>query len=168
MKVVTCILLLSACIAGCAETPPVEIQTRFVGSEHDQYRQQGTGVIAGQGFLKQNGGGVVTCAGNQVVMFPATPFFEEIYDNMVAGRRVATEQMGKVDPIYRSIIKQTQCDAQGNFTFTELPSGSWFVITEVRWIVDGYRQGGSLARKISLSDGQHEQLMLSNSNKVSR
>lgn len=166
MKMATCILLLSTCIAGCVALPPVEMKTRFVGSEHDQYRQQGSGVIVGQGFLRQKGGGVVTCAGSEVFVFPATPFFQEIVGHMISGHRVAFEAMGKVDPAYRSIAKQTQCDAQGNFMFTQLPSGSWYVATEVKWFVGTRRQGGSLLTKVSLNDGQRGQLVLSNSDYV--
>lgn len=166
MKMTTCILLLSTCIAGCAERPPVQMKTRFVGSEHDQYMQQGSAEIVGQGFLRQKGGGVVTCAGSKVLMFPATPFFQEIFDNMIAGRRVDFKGVGKVDPAYQSIVKQAQCDAQGNFMFSQLPSGSWFVLTEVKWFVGTYPEGGSLMRKVSLNNGQRGQLVLSNSDNI--
>lgn len=155
-------ILLIVALAGCGLTPlrpAVDMQNRFVGSEHEQYKGQGSGVLKGQGFLRQKGGAIITCAGSKVLMFPATPFFQEFVNHLRAGRRVAA--LEKIDGNYQSILKQTQCDAQGNFSFDTLPSGAWYVVTEVKWTVGYSQQGGTLLRQVFAVDGRSEQLLLS-------
>ncbi len=61
-------LLISAC-AG----PKVTINSDVSEAELAPYRQGGTASIIGQGFLRQQGGGVVTCAGEQVLLMPDLP-----------------------------------------------------------------------------------------------
>lgn len=163
------IALVAALMAGCALSPPkpsVELQTKFDTFEHDSYRQDGTGAIAGQGFLRQKGGGVVTCAGNPVLLMPATPFFREFIGQLRNGRKVVLND--KLDPTYKPIIKQSQCDAQGNFTFSNLSAGTWFVMTEVKWTVGYRRQGGALLREVSVIDGQSTQAILSDNDYAGR
>jgi hypothetical protein len=169
MKCSTILILFIALLAGCAlppPKPPVELQTKFDYAEHDRYRQAGNGVITGQAFLRQKGGGVVTCAGNPVFLMPATSFFREIIGYMRRGQQVAFND--KVDPAYKSILKQSQCDAQGNYNFSGLPEGTWFITTEVTWMVGYNRQGGGLLREITVVNGQPIQVLLSDNDYVGR
>jgi hypothetical protein len=154
--------LLAAALVGCGlvpQSPPVTLQTRFVGSEHDAYLASGSSSVEGQGFLRQKGGGVVTCAGSKVALIPATSFFREVIGHLKAGRRVAA--MEQLDSSYRPMLKQSQCDAQGNFQFRDVPSGKWFVFTEVKWTVGYNQQGGTLLREIELQPGRSEKALLS-------
>ncbi len=160
MKGSVCVVLITLLIAGCA-MPPVKLQTKFVGAEHDVYREPGTGVINGQGFLRQKGGGVVTCAGGIVRLSPATALFREIIGHWVNGRKILFEE--KNDPVYNAIVKASRCDAGGNFTFANLPTGDWYVTTEVYWSVDGRRQGGKLLAKVTTTNGQSIQVLLTDS-----
>lgn len=56
-------------LAGCATyaaPAPVAITTPFDREAHAPYYLSGTGSIHGQAFLRQQGGGVVTCAGSPI------------------------------------------------------------------------------------------------------
>lgn len=161
------VIALGLFYAGCSIRQPVQIQTVFDRSEHEPYTEPGENSIKGQGFLRQQGGGVVTCAGSEVLMIPATSFFREVVMYVRAGN--APHIAEKIfDPAFKSIIKHAQCDAQGNFSFSKLPSGAWFVLTDVSWVVGYARQGGVLTREVTLSNNETAQVLLTEKDFVGR
>jgi hypothetical protein len=169
LKAILAVTFLAATLGGCGlapPSPPVTLQTQFIGSEHNAYLATGTASIDGQGFLRQKGGGVVTCAGSKVALIPATPFFREALGHLRAGRKVAA--MEQLDSSYRPLLKQSQCDAQGNFHFQGLPAGKWFIFTEVKWTVGYKQQGGTLLREIELLPGRSEKALLSDNDFAGR
>ncbi|HXS54029.1 MAG TPA: hypothetical protein VN782_15950 [Usitatibacter sp.] len=150
-------------IAGCAAPPPpppMDLQTHFNAEEHQRFMKHGSATIRGQGFLRQQGGGVVTCAGYPVQLIPATPYFREVVHQLRIGRRPGPGQ--SLDS-YREYFKRSTCDAQGNFDFENLPAGDWFVMTEVRWTVANMPQGGVLLREVTAEDHDVAQVLLSDS-----
>lgn len=82
--------------------------------------------VTGQAFLRQKGGGVVTCAGEYVVMYPNTEYFKNRRNGMKE-----VEYSKEVSTMEHF----TQCDAEGNFEFDNIESGSWVIETAVRWEV---------------------------------
>jgi hypothetical protein len=134
--------------------------TAFDYEAHKPYTQAGIYTVKGQGFMRQSGGGVVTCAGSEVVLMPATPFFREVID---IHRAWGTPQIEKkLDSSYKSIVKQSQCDAQGNFSFTHIPAGSWFVMTHVQWMAGYTPQGGTLLREVTVTSADVQVLLTGN------
>jgi hypothetical protein len=126
----TCGLLLAACVpfprSGGGQVVPME--TVFDLDEHRPYLEPGMNNIKGQAFLVQRGGGVVTCAGNAVALLPATKFFDEYLYLVRRGLTPQTKWKA-------GATRHGYCDAQGNFSFTNLPDGKWYIFTEVRWQV---------------------------------
>jgi hypothetical protein len=59
------LLAAGAVFTGCAIREPMEMKTKFDYAQHEPYMQPGNNGIKGQGFMRQLGGGVVTCAGTQ-------------------------------------------------------------------------------------------------------
>ena len=58
-------------LAACAQQQQtIDISRYFSVAEVAPFNVQGSGTIAGQGFLRQSGGGVVTCAGD--VAYPGS------------------------------------------------------------------------------------------------
>lgn len=142
----------TARIAG-QQARQMQMTNIFDVNGHKQYLHVGTGSIKGQGFMKQRSGGVVTCAGSLVYLVPDTPFFNEIIEIEKKGKDPKTDQ--KLDPKYKAFLnKQSQCDAQGNFYFTDLPASKWVVITEVSWSVGYNQQGGVLVKRIAVNDSE--------------
>jgi hypothetical protein len=93
--------------------------SKFDYDLHKSYVQKGNNTIKGQAFLRQQGGGVVTCAGSEVLLVPDTPYFREMITILKSGKRPA----GEMDPVGKSIIRRSRGDAQGNFIFNEVPDG---------------------------------------------
>ena len=134
------------------------MKTKFDYAQHKPHTQPGNNGIKGQGFMRQQGGGVVTCAGSAVYLLPKTSFFGEAIDLFRSGK---TPQLTTaIDPAYKSVLKESQCDAQGNFSFAQLPDGAWFILTEVRWMVGYALQGGTLMRQVSVANGETIQVLL--------
>jgi len=152
---------LAACVA-----PPTPMRNQFEGAAHDAYIQPGTAVVSGQAIFRKQGGDVVTCARRGVLMFPATPFFDEVLDHLMAGRQPDVGR--KLDPRYKSLLRQSRCDAQGNFAFRDLPAGDWHVVTEDFWTVGGNQKRDGLVRRVTVSEGQAQQVLLTEKDRVGR
>lgn len=105
--------------------------------------------MVGQAFLRQKGGGIVTCAGSSVFLLPDTPYF--VQAAIASNSRNGVADMPK--PPSRDVtgVREGTCDAQGNFKFTRLPAGKWQVTTRVSWVVGYARQGGTLLRRLETS-----------------
>jgi hypothetical protein len=161
------LLAAGAVFTGCATHQSMEMKTKFDYEQHKPYTQPGNNSIKGQGFMRQQGGGVVTCAGSAVYLMPKTSFFGEAIDLYRSGRTPQpTEPV--LDPAYKAVLKQSQCDAQGNFSFAQLPDGEWFILTEVRWMVGYAPQGGKLMRQVHVANGENMQVLLTEKDWVGR
>lgn len=145
------------CISGCiapprGHIPPTRLFETFKPEEHAPYRESGPNRVEGQAFLRQRGGTVVTCAGAKVVVAPATDFIREVLAFIRAGGDLASLPIPGRE--YQSILRQTTCDAQGNFAIANLPAGRWIVATGVEWTVGRERQGGTVQREIVLPSSE--------------
>lgn len=169
VRVFAVVLGLPLAYAGCAtplflrESAPrfVKMQTKFDYSEHEPYAKPGENSIRGQAFLSQQGGGVVTCAGSRVLLLPATSYFREMIRHLVAGSE--PEPPETTYPSLKDMIRKTQCDAQGNFSFSNIPDGAWFVLTETN-----ARHGGVFIREVTLSNRGTIQVALTDKDLVGR
>lgn len=170
MRVLAVVLGFSIADAGCSgreppreSAPPfVKMQTKFDYSEHEAYAKPGKNSINGQAFLTQQGGGVVTCGGSRVLLLPATSYFREMFWYIiVAGSD--PEPAERAYPSLKSMIRRTQCDAQGNFSFSEIPDGTWFILTQV-----DARLGGVLIAEMTLPNGGTTPVLLTDRHLVSR
>ena len=166
---VLAIVLLALAHAGCSARQPmrqlgppfVQMQTKFDYSEHEPYAKPGENGISGQAFLTRQGDGVVTCAGSRVLLLPATSYFREMFWHMI----VAGSEPTPGDALSQSegMIRRTECDAQGNFSFSEVPDGMWFVLTQVK-----ARDGGVLITELTLSNGGTPHILLTDKHLVDR
>jgi hypothetical protein len=168
--VVAVILGLPLTFAGCSlregavrASPPrfVKMQTKLDYSEHEPYAQSGENIISGQAFLKQSEESVVTCAGSRVLLLPATSYFREMIGHMVAGSEPRPPE--KAYPNLKGMIRRAECDPQGKFSFSEIPDGAWFVLTEVK-----AKPGGVLITEMMLSNGETTDILLTNKHLVGR
>lgn len=161
-------LALAATLAACVTPKPVTISQQFNAGDVAWSKAKGTNSLSGEAFLRQQGGGVVTCAGAVVVLVPVAPYSTE---RMMA--RYGSATSGYVDPIlgptlpapdagYAESFRNTRCDAQGKFTFSDLPDGNYYLATQVVWYVGNAEQGGYLMQRVSFQGGEHKQVLLTN------
>jgi hypothetical protein len=150
--------------SGCSTKQPaapfVKMRTEFDYSEHEPFAKKGANGISGEGFVSQPESGVVTCAGSRVLLLPATPYFREMIGHIIAGSE--PEPPETPYPTLKSMIRRTHCDAQGEFSFSEIPEGTFFVLTEVN-----VRGGGVLIGEVVVS-GRMTQVLLTDRHLVKR
>jgi hypothetical protein len=142
-------LLLVAALAlgGCVRE--YTIQTPYDPAAAEWSTKDGDATIKGQAFLKTRGGDVKTCAGNKVTLIPSTARQDEIARAIDAGynKLIGSVPGGGLD------WRNTRCDAQGNFVFTKLPAGTWWVEAVVRWEAADSIQGGGVREKVTTRPG---------------
>ncbi|SLN19906.1 hypothetical protein ROJ8625_00696 [Roseivivax jejudonensis] len=153
-------------LAACVQT--IETTTPFDPNEVAFINQRGAADITGQAFLRQAGGGVVTCAGEQVQLIPAGTFAKERLSQLygsVQGGRIGTmvgASQENVDPRYLEMVRTSQCDAEGDFEFRNVANGDYYVLSGVRWTVPGsyIPEGGSMAKLVQVRSGQDQRVLL--------
>lgn len=159
-------VIVAATLAACAQQPrraPIDLPA-YVAADHSSYKMKGNSALTGQAFLRQRGGTVVTCAGSTVTLVPASPYFRALVAAIMAGER--QDLHVGMDP---DVARTTSCDAQGNFSFRDVPAGSWIVATRVTWQAGRYgEQGGNLFREAVLEPNQQTTAILSGVDQVVR
>lgn len=171
VRVGAAVLALPLAYAGCSvrqgpvrKFAPsfVQMQTKFDYSEHEPYAKRGENGISGRAFLTRQGESVATCAGNRVLLLPATSYFREIFWHMIVAGSEPTPPRTPY-PSLKSMIRRTECDGQGNFSFSEIPDGTWFILTQVN-----AKHGGVLITEMTLPNGGTPQVLLTDKHIVGR
>jgi hypothetical protein len=164
-----CFVILCAILGGCVAPQKISISSPFDPVLTKKLLADGINTIQGSALIRQRGGGVVTCAGQEVTLTPATAYSSERvkalfgsslggYAPAFGGRRVEFESTA---PEYWSSSRSTICDAQGNFRFDKMADGSFYVNTQITWNVSPYAtEGGSITRLITLSGGETKNIVL--------
>ena len=142
-------------IGGCAPAI-VKPVTPFNDADFAAYTKKGSASVHGQAFMKTNGGDVKYGAGNNVLLIPATRYSEEALTILDEGGYVII----KIDPEWNKYTKTTQADATGNFEFSDLPAGDYFLECAITWSTGESRTGGLLRKKITLANSQSLKIIL--------
>ena len=169
MKTIVTALFFIA-LVSCVPTHQV-IETKSVYNPEDAafIHEDGNAIVEGQGFLRTTIGEVRTCAGSKVHLFPVTEYSVErmrnIYGNVIAGRSLNNQSVDAPDPRYVRDALETVCDAEGDFQFTNVPRGNYFIATGVWWQIPGaYNplQGANLMKRIRImgSEDEHIRVLL--------
>lgn len=159
------VLLLSGC---AAQTKTVQLHQSFDAVTAKRLVQPGVNLIEGSALIRQQGGGVVTCAGLPVQLVPKTAYAQErvraIYGNTARGFTPVQQTFISFTPDhpgYLQHMKTTLCDAQGRFQFDDVADGEFYVVAKIIWAAGNRPQGGSLMQIVSVSGGQAEKIVLS-------
>ena len=164
---VTLVLSLGGCIAsGPALLPSYEITSPFDAAQAERQMEDGLNSIKGNAFMRQQGGGVVTCAGQTVRLVPATHYakqrFFALFGTFEGGVNRERKNFRFVPdaPNYHTNTKTTKCDSQGNFTFEKIADGEFYVTTIVAWQAGNAPQGGGIMQKITVRGGQNQSIVM--------
>lgn len=159
------IALAGLILSGCASAPLAPISWESSRSaeqdnaDYAPFMQAGSGVITGQAFLTQQGGGVVVAAGREVILDPATHIAIEWWQKIGTNY----EHLDVVPPSenFSKLRRRAIADASGKFEFRNLPAGKYFVRTVLTWNVPFYGiQGGVLGEMVEVKDNQSANVLL--------
>lgn len=165
--------LAAAAVASCATlpaSPPIPLVSSYDPSE--QVIRTGNNSISGNAVLRTVGGEVRTCAGYPVTLVPVTAYaterFTAIYGNAQSGYVPLSQgkTFSPANPHYENEAGRTEtCDSQGNFAFSGIADGSYYIVTMVVWGVpqSAYyteQQGGPLFQRVDVSGGETKRIVL--------
>jgi hypothetical protein len=167
------ITVLLATLSGCVTTtPPAERFTTlatFDAKETKERLSEGKNTIHGSAFIRQGGGGIVTCAGGPVELVPATDYAsariyalygstQKGYNSVKGGKRV---DFKNEPPLYDTLTRTTTCDAQGFFKFDKVADGDFYIASIVVWEVGRFNyQGGALMQRVTVKGGESKEITL--------
>jgi hypothetical protein len=156
------ITVLIALMSACVSRPPVPQWSAYdeaMEAEYIPYLSVGKSVIAGQAFMAQQGGGVVKGAGRLVTLDPATTVGVEWWNK--AGKLWMFKAMTPASPGFSKARRTTTSDAEGRFSFQNLPAGKYYVRTEVTWMIGSYNtQGGLVGSLVEVADGATKDIII--------
>lgn len=164
--------LFAFALMGCAPmTPkPIHLSASFDPVLTTKLLEGGNNTIRGSALIRQRGGGVVTCAGHEIRLAPATPYSRErvriAFGSEDGGYfpafGAAPVMFANEPPEYKQLSRSTICDAQGYFKFDKLASGDFYVNAVITWRVRGYvDEGGSITQRVSVANGETKDIVLS-------
>ena len=156
----------------------IQINTPFAADEVSFIHQQGNNTVSGSAFMRQGGGGIVTCAGKAVFLVPEgghsreriEKFYEIVEEHLttyIAAIGISDMAVGygkRLPPPseeYLAATLGTPCDASGKFSFEGLADGSYFIMVEVLWHVGNIPQGGLLMTPVTIEGGVHRKVVMS-------
>lgn len=159
--------------AGCNPgAPKVEIHSAYNPDEIAYMKIPGNNTIKVNAFLRQRGGGNVTCAGNNVALVGASTYATErmiAYFGSVANPRLYRGQVIVPEPSdsrYNEDAVRKICDSSGWAIFDNVADGDYYLTTIVSWeTATGYNasmewNGGGLMRKVSVSGGESVEVII--------
>ena len=168
MKGFIAVALVCITASGCAVAPrQVQLANNFDREQARELNRSGVNIVSGSALIRQNGGGVVTCAGLEVRLIPKTAYATEriqaLYGNTMRGYNPVFNQVAFTPdhPDYLQLTRTTLCDAQGNFAFNDVADGDFFLTSQIVWVVAGTPQGGGLMQYVSVRGGESRQVVLS-------
>jgi len=140
---------------GCMGAPEEqEYETSFIQSEYDPYGMPGTSEINGQAFLKTKGGDVKYGAGGTVYLTPVTTISTEFFIKYVLNGI----PLKNIDTRSKKYSKSTTADGNGNFEFTNLAAGEYYIFCNIEWQYysgKGNKTTGGIAyAKVKVGEGR--------------
>ena len=128
------------CAATAVAGEPVKLDSVFNIDEVSFVKQPGTSTVTGTAFLRLADGTLKNCAGFNVELLPIAAYSKErivrSYGNDQQGQVLLEQNPPKFTPDvpeYHDMLIKGACDARGEFRFSNVPAGDYFVMVFIIW-----------------------------------
>jgi hypothetical protein len=128
------------CAATAVAGEPVKLVSVFNIDEVSFVKQSGTSTVKGTAFLKLADGTFKGCSGFNVELLPFAGYSKErivrTYGNDQQGQILMEQNPPKFTPDvpeYHDMLIKGACDARGEFRFSNVPAGDYFVMVFIIW-----------------------------------
>ena len=155
---VVCLLILT----GCASSDPYQLFTPYSDDDFGGWKGTGPANLKGQAFARLPDGRLLTCAGSEVSLKPATGYNMEMEQGLDAGKGFPANYNKRA---YKYDHK-TVCDGTGYFSFENLPARNWIVVTRIAWqepssfmFISPDDAGGTFVQEILLQTGDNKTVL---------
>ena len=175
------IVLMAGLLIGCETALKVQPTTPFHSEPARRQLSPGTEEIAGSAILWLSSGGIISCAGSEVTLYPLTPYAREwfhlTYETMEKSRltppdfayRSNTEEplSFQSDPAFLRQSRTVLCNEDGHFLIDRVAEGDYILVARLRWqrhiwdehqFFNGHRYHeyeGTAAKKIRVFHGRN-------------
>jgi hypothetical protein len=119
---------------------PVKLDSTFNVDEVRFVKLQGDSTVTGKAFLKLADGTHKDCGGFNVELLPVAAYSTErivkTYGNDEQGQILMEQDPPKFTPdapAYHDMLIKGACDLRGDFTFSNVPAGDYFVMAFIIW-----------------------------------
>lgn len=153
--------LLAFGTAHAVAAEPLKLDNVFDLKEVAFVKQLGTATVSGKAFLKLASGAYRDCAGFNIELLPVSAYSSErigkTYGNNSQGQILLEQNPPKFTPDapeYHEMLLKGACDERGDFTFTKVPAGDYYVMAFIT--------GGAAMKRISVSAGSNQVVLLKN------
>jgi len=139
MKILALLLALIFPLIATADDL-VKLESAFSLDEVNFIKQPGNSTVSGKAFLKLADGTYKDCAGFNVELLPVAAYSTEritkTYGNAASGQILMEQNPPKFTPDapeYHEMLLKGACDLRGEFHFSQVPAGEYFVIAFLIW-----------------------------------
>lgn len=169
--VLGCLLAFGSALGLAAEA--VKLDTVFDLEEVAFVKQPGTATVTGKAFLKLATGAYRDCAGFNIELLPVSAYASErigkTYGNTSQGQVLLEQNPPKFTPDvpeYHEMLLKGACNERGEFTFTQVHAGDYYVMAFIIWDdVSGAtprKNGGAAMKRINVAAGSRQTVLLRN------
>lgn len=155
------VALLGLALAGCIspnQGRPLSFG-EFPSAEYQALAVHGNGRIDGRAFLKTRAGTLKPAAGKDVALIPATRYMAPLYKAYQEQR-----PLGEPDARAKIYTRTVRADAEGRFSFAQVPAGRYYLSCEVTWETTGANGpttvGAAVMAPLTLREGEEVQVEL--------
>jgi hypothetical protein len=152
------------CASTAVADEPVKLDSVFNIDEVKFARQPGNSTVTGTAFLKLADNTFKSCAGFNVELLPVATYSKErivrTYGNDQHGQILMEQNPPKFTPDapeYHDMVIKGACDSRGEFKFSNVPAGAYFVIAFIIWDdasgATPRKTGGGAMKRIHVSAG---------------
>ena len=160
LKNVVTTLAVVVLMAGFAEA--TEVTVPFNAAEVAYINKSGAAKITGQAFTRLSNGLVITCAGTDIQLVPAGSYAKAriaaLYGTAGGGRMSVAQRItvSNSPPDYAAMRRVAFCDAGGNFEFSGVADGEYYLMAVVQWVPAPGRapEGVRLVSLVRVANGQ--------------
>jgi hypothetical protein len=155
------VIALSALWLSSCATGPLPRKAAFDEAEFTHYRHPGSGAVAGQLVVTSGNGPAHVGINNHVALFPVTAYSKEIVDREIGNG----EYLQASDARFLKYVRTASTDAHGNFGFSHLAAGEYFVLglaqwnegnaAQYQWACETIKVGGGQTAGIKLAHDLH-------------
>ena len=152
------------CSATSAASEPVKLDSVFNIDEVSFVKQPGRATVTGTASIKLGDGTIKNCAGFNVELLPIAEYSKErivrTYGNDQQGQILLEQNPPKFTPDvpeYHDTLIKGACDERGEFRFSNVPAGDYFVMAFIIWEdasgATPRKTGGAAMKRIHVAAG---------------
>lgn len=130
-------------LTACSSQPIVIERLPFDLSEYQALAKNGNATVTGQAYIKTIDGKVYYPKKEQARLNPVTSYSKQWYEVNYLSR----QNIAKPDPRYLDYVYKTDFGEQGQFTFTNIPAGDYYISAPIFWFNEINMEDGSIMLK---------------------